>query len=152
LLMIDIDHFKSFNDVYGHLAGDQVLIAVARALQRDVRAGDHVARFGGEEFLVLLPNTATTEAVQIATRLRRNVKHTALSSHEGAPLPGITISIGLAEGLLGESTDSLLARADAALYQAKQEGRDRLIVSTPDSGRVAADARIGRLHREPTQD
>lgn len=152
LLMIDIDRFKSFNDTYGHLAGDQVLIAVARALQRDVRSGDHAARFGGEEFLIVLPNTATVEAGRIATRLRRNIKRTSLSTHDGTPLPGISVSIGLAEGLPGESADSLLARADAALYQAKQDGRDRLVISAPGKSQAPADdTPLGRLRREPPQ-
>lgn len=147
LLMLDIDHFKSFNDTYGHLSGDQALMAVARTLQAHIRNADEVARFGGEEFVLILPETATAEASSIATRLRHAIRRTPLSSHEGSPLPGVSVSIGLAEAVPGEPTDSLLARADAALYQAKQEGRDRLVIARQDSG-LARNARIPRLRRE----
>ena len=152
LLMIDIDHFKSFNDTYGHLAGDQVLTGVAHALQQDIRGGDQAARFGGEEFVILLPDTATVEAGRIATRLRRTIKGTAFSSPDGAPLPGVTVSIGLAESTPDESAEALLARADAALYQAKQEGRDRLVISDGVGAVAADDTRVARLRREPPRD
>lgn len=147
LLMLDIDHFKSFNDTFGHLSGDQALTAVARTLQAHIRNGDQAARFGGEEFVLILPETATAEASRIATRLRHAIRRTRITSHEGAALPGVTVSIGLAEILPAESAESLLARADAALYQAKQEGRNRLVIGGQDSG-VAQNARIPRLRRE----
>jgi diguanylate cyclase (GGDEF)-like protein len=147
LLMLDIDHFKNFNDTHGHLAGDQALIGVARALQAHIRNRDQAVRFGGEEFLIILPDTATAEACRIATRLRNAIRRTAINSHEGLPLPCVTVSIGLAEGAPDESAEALQARADAALYQAKQEGRDRLVISTRD-GRLAHSARIPRLRRD----
>lgn len=147
LLMIDIDRFKSFNDTFGHLSGDQALIAVARTLQAHIRTADQAARFGGEEFVIVLPEAATAEAARIASRIRHAARRARIISHEGAPLPGVTVSIGLAECLPGESAESLLARADAALYQAKQEGRNRLVISQQDVC-VPHSARIPRLRRE----
>lgn len=147
LLMLDIDHFKTFNDTHGHLAGDQALIAVARTLQLHIRGGDQAARFGGEEFLIVLPDTAVSEARHIATRLRNAIRRTTVISHDDTPLPGVTVSIGLAEGVKGDTTESLLARADAALYQAKHEGRNRLAIST-SGGEDAYAARIPRLRRD----
>ncbi|MFA7387539.1 MAG: GGDEF domain-containing protein [Thiohalobacteraceae bacterium] len=152
LLMIDIDRFKSFNDTYGHLAGDQVLTGVAHALQQDIRGGDQAARFGGEEFVIVLPNTPIVEAGRIATRLRCTIKDTAFSSPEGAPLPGVTVSIGLAESTPDESAEALLARADAALYQAKQQGRDRLVISDGVGDRATDGTLVARLRREPPRD
>lgn len=147
LLMFDIDRFKSFNDTFGHLSGDQALIAVARTLQSHIRNGDQVARFGGEEFVLILPLTATTDASHIAGRLRHAIRRTLIIGHEGTSLPGVTVSIGLAECVPGEPTESLLARADAALYQAKQSGRNRLVISSQHS-RVVHDVRIPRLRRQ----
>lgn len=148
LLMLDIDRFKAFNDTHGHLSGDQALIAVAQTIRSHIRGHDQAVRFGGEEFLITLPDTATDEAVRIATRLRQAIRDTAIIGHDNASLPGVTVSIGLAERIPGESADALLARADAALYQAKQEGRDRLIVG-PQDDRFAHHARIARLRRDP---
>lgn len=151
LLMLDIDRFKAFNDTFGHLSGDQVLIAAARTVQEHVRTADQAARFGGEEFVILLPETATAEAARIASRIRHAIRRARITSHEGAPLPGVTVSIGLAERLPDESAGSLLARADAALYQAKQEGRNRLVISHQGNGGSRA-ANIPRLRRERPRD
>ena len=112
--ILDIDHFKAYNDTYGHLAGDEVLRACAKAWDSALRAEDTIARFGGEEFLVLLPDTSPEEAAEIVERLRANT-----------PM-GQTCSGGLACWDYAESIDELLRRADEALYLAKASGRDQL--------------------------
>ncbi|MFN2308522.1 MAG: diguanylate cyclase [Gammaproteobacteria bacterium] len=150
LMMLDIDQFKSFNDLHGHLAGDQVLSRVANLLQLHIRGGDEAVRFGGEEFLVILPETTTATAQGIATRLRETIGLLALCDRAGTPLPTVSASIGLAESLPGESVESLLARTDAALYQAKQAGRNRVVVDVPGSP-VATPQAVPRLRRVPPQ-
>ena len=112
--IIDIDHFKSYNDTHGHLAGDEVLRKCARAWDGALRGEDTIVRFGGEEFLVLLPDTSAEEAVEVVERLR-----------EQTPM-GQTCSAGLAAWDFVESDDDLLGRADAALYLAKAGGRNQL--------------------------
>jgi diguanylate cyclase (GGDEF)-like protein/PAS domain S-box-containing protein len=112
--IIDIDHFKAYNDTHGHLAGDEVLRECGRAWDGALRGEDTIVRFGGEEFLVLLPDTAPTEAAEVVERLR-----------ERTPM-GQTCSAGLASWDFVESADDLLGRADAALYLAKAGGRDQL--------------------------
>lgn len=141
LLMLDLDHFKRFNDTHGHLAGDHALITVANLLKQHIRVGDQAARFGGEEFLVLLPDTESSVAKQIASRLRHAVRGAAILDHKGRPLPCITVSIGLAEWGAQESAKSLLDRADAALYRAKREGRDRIASSQPNDLELRATAK-----------
>ena len=128
LLMIDVDHFKRFNDTWGHLAGDEALKGVARALKSSVRSSDFVVRFGGEEFTVILPGTSVENAVRVADKIRKGVAGVVLS-HEGKVLPCVTVSIGIAGLVLGDTADSLKQAADAALYQAKQGGRDRSCVA-----------------------
>ena len=124
LLMIDIDHFKTLNDTYGHQVGDAALHHVAQLLASAVRPQDLLARYGGEEFVVLLPEGDVQTAGTIAERLRQTV---ATARHDsGAPaLPPVTISIGVASRQPGDTLDALLARADQALYRAKDTGRDR---------------------------
>ena len=125
VLMADVDHFKEFNDTNGHPAGDSALAVVAQTLRASVRPTDLVARFGGEEFTVILLDTDEVGAMVAAERLRVTVGAAAISDMNG-PLPAITISVGGA-GLLGEDTaSSLIARADAALYRSKQGGRNRV--------------------------
>lgn len=123
--MIDVDHFKRFNDVHGHEAGDRVLRAVARTLQEQLRPSDVLARFGGEEFVVLFPNTDIVGAHHAAERLRRAVMGVSATTSAGAALPQVTISVGLAKLRL-EPPQDLLKRADAALYRAKGNGRNRV--------------------------
>ena len=129
ILLIDIDHFKRVNDRLGHPAGDQVLIEVARRLQVEAREVDHVARYGGEEFCVLLPHTEHEGALQAAERLREGVCERPIT-WGNATVP-VTISMGLVcANDPRESLQSLLRRADAALYQAKDGGRN-MVVSAP---------------------
>lgn len=122
LLLIDIDHFKSVNDTYGHAAGDAVLVGVARALKGAARADEVVARWGGEEFAVLLHAAVPAAARQAAERLRRAVAGAAWA---GLGPASVTASAGVAVWSVGEDPDQLFQRADAALYAAKDDGRDR---------------------------
>jgi len=128
LLMLDIDHFKRVNDSFGHQAGDVVLRGVAGLMRERLRAQDHIGRFGGEEFLLVLPDTDLAGAQTLAEALRAGVA--AQPIHWGAHAIAATISIGIcvSTGTVGESTDSLVAAADAALYRAKQMGRNRFAV------------------------
>jgi diguanylate cyclase (GGDEF)-like protein len=125
-LMADIDHFKRVNDTYGHEAGDRVLAMFGDLLRRQTRATDVVARFGGEEFVVLMPHTDIEQATELAERIRQ-----ALAASRFEPSPGaITVSVGVAELAAGEPGEALLRRADMALYEAKQTGRNRVVAST----------------------
>lgn len=143
LLMLDIDHFKNYNDSAGHVAGDQALLAVANTLNAQIRDGDQAVRFGGEEFLIVLPDTGLEDAHPIAERLRECVQQLPIHDHAGAALPGVTLSIGLAEWVPFENPEQLIARADAALYQAKYAGRNRVVLSpTPERPETA---RLRRL-------
>jgi diguanylate cyclase (GGDEF)-like protein/PAS domain S-box-containing protein len=117
LAIIDIDHFKSYNDTYGHLAGDKVLRDCAVAWDGELRGEDMILRFGGEEFLAILPNCEPADATEIVERLR------------AATPEGQTCSAGLATWVPGETVDELVARADKALYEAKESGRDRLVAA-----------------------
>ena len=130
LIMIDVDNFKQYNDSYGHLAGDQVLVSVAAALRGALRPNDLVARFGGEEFAVLLPETTIDNATIIANRLRENVSQTEPDRLEGVSLPRVTISLGIATRQSEYSLDMMIASADVALYHAKRNGRNCVEVAT----------------------
>jgi diguanylate cyclase (GGDEF)-like protein len=129
ILMVDLDHFKSVNDVYGHVVGDRVLRAVARACRRVIREGDVLVRYGGEEFLVLLPGAGADDVAQIGERIRRAVSETTVA--EGDQRIGVTVSLGgtTYHDSGSSSPESLVAEADAALYEAKAGGRDRLLVA-----------------------
>jgi diguanylate cyclase (GGDEF)-like protein len=120
--MVDIDYFKRVNDEFGHAAGDAVLTAVGSALMGHLRAGDLVCRFGGEEFLVILPDTPPKGAAHVSERLRASV-----AALTGLPKP-VTVSIGLAACHQDETAEVLIGRADAALYRAKEQGRDRVVL------------------------
>jgi diguanylate cyclase (GGDEF)-like protein len=125
LLMIDIDHFKQVNDTYGHLVGDQILAGLAEALRYRARARDVIGRFGGEEFVVLLPGADATQACQAAERLREEISSAAIACDTGTVQ--ITVSVGVAVlGLHGDDIPGLLAAADLALYQAKGAGRNQV--------------------------
>jgi diguanylate cyclase (GGDEF)-like protein len=124
LLMIDVDHFKLYNDNYGHIAGDKVLSNVADALRGALRPIDMLARFGGEEFAILLPETTPEEAQKLAEKLRHTVSQTKTKNDKGEALPEVTVSIGISELKQQKDLLSLIAEADEALYRAKNNGRN----------------------------
>jgi diguanylate cyclase (GGDEF)-like protein len=124
IAMLDVDHFKAVNDTYGHPIGDTVLGRVARALGGAVRTVDLVGRWGGEEFLAVLPFATPVGAQVVAERLRRVVE--ALSPTDGGP-DKVTTSVGVAAFGAGDSAASLISRADAALYEAKNAGRNQTL-------------------------
>jgi diguanylate cyclase (GGDEF)-like protein/PAS domain S-box-containing protein len=129
VLMLDLDHFKSFNDTFGHDAGDAVLRETASFLTKSVRAEDIVCRFGGEEFMILLPGADLTTTKARAERIRSRVRDLTVV-HDGQSLGTITVSVGVAEAPEhGTSPQALIAGADAALYRAKREGRDRVMIA-----------------------
>ena len=121
LIMIDVDHFKQFNDTHGHPAGDEVLQTVAATLRKHVRAHEGVARFGGEEFAIILPGSDASAAIGLGKRLRIAVEDAAW------PLRPVTISLGVATSTPNMDTpQTLLERADEALYHSKRDGRNRV--------------------------
>lgn len=127
LMILDLDHFKKVNDTYGHIVGDEVLIEVARTVKHAVRGFDIPARFGGEEFTVILPETGLEGADTVAQRLKNAIKELSFSSKKGKF--GVAVSIGVA-GFIHESSmtdDILISHADQALYYAKEHGRDRVV-------------------------
>ncbi len=126
LIMLDVDHFKAYNDTEGHVAGDTALMALATVLRSQLRPTDHAARFGGEEFSVLLPQTDRLGAVLVAERLRAAVSEMTIRTDEGLDLPRITISLGLTELRQEDTVQTMLERSDQALYQAKEAGRNRV--------------------------
>jgi len=125
VIMTDIDLFKPFNDRFGHLAGDRVLKAVAHTMQEMLRPSDMIARFGGEEFTILLPDTSIKDGFEVAERLRRGVKETTITADDKSQLPSVTVSLGLAERQSDSTIKKLLTAADDAMYRAKKEGRNR---------------------------
>ena len=127
LLMIDIDHFKQVNDTYGHPVGDQVLKAVAWTLESGVRPMDTVARYGGEEWAVVLPSSLPAHAQGVAERLRRDIERTPVMLEDGTQL-NVTVSCGgaVVAPWAGVAPGCLIAEADRALYGAKQSGRNRV--------------------------
>lgn len=127
LVMFDIDHFKQFNDTYGHPAGDELLRQVAQVLRESARAYDVAARYGGEEFALLLPNTTLEQAVQVAERLRQQIR--AIEN----PHAPVSASFGVATYRRGTPPATLVYEADAALYRAKRGGRDRVCVYQPEA-------------------
>ena len=131
VIMLDIDHFKQFNDTFGHEAGDLVLREVAETMRQGVRGEDIVCRFGGEEFVIILPEVTTSSAMERAELLRRMVGDLALRYH-GQPLRQVTISVGVA--MFPDNSDNpedLLRNADHAMYAAKHKGRNRVASATP---------------------
>ncbi len=136
LLMIDLDHFKVVNDLYGHIAGDAVLVTVAETLKRELRDYDAIGRFGGEEFIVLLPDTDTTRALLVAQRLREAIGVATIGHHEmSETAEALTVSIGVSVfPRHGIELDELMRAADSALYRAKRLGRDRVVLWAPEAG------------------
>ena len=130
-IMLDVDHFKNFNDVNGHAAGDEALRLVASTLASAVRPGDVVYRYGGEEFCVLLPGTNADEAKDVAERIRSGVEACKVPGEQNQPNGTITVSIGVADTAT-KSVADLVERADAALYEAKDAGRNQIVVDLTD--------------------
>jgi diguanylate cyclase (GGDEF)-like protein len=126
LLLFDIDHFKTINDTHGHLVGDQVLVELTQRVRQHLRTGDLLARWGGEEFVVLLPHTRGEDALKLAEKLRHLIA--------GEPFPAagqVTSSFGVAEFRPHETSDLWLTRVDGALYAAKAGGRNRVCLAEP---------------------
>jgi diguanylate cyclase (GGDEF)-like protein len=145
-LMADVDHFKLFNDTYGHDGGDQVLRAVAETLRNSLRAQDVVARWGGEEFIVMLPGTDAAGAGQVAESLRRAVAAINLTMPSGPA--SITVSFGVAEHPPGARLEDSTAQADQALYLAKQRGRNRVEWANP-AGKTPGAGQTAELATQP---
>lgn len=131
IIMLDIDRFKSINDEHGHLIGDRVIRFVAQILQRNVKGQDTAARFGGEEFTVLLPSTPLAGAEAVADTIRKAVSKAQLvRADTKQPIGQITISAGVATFNADEDIETFIERADRALYQSKNDGRDRVSIAT----------------------
>jgi len=126
LVLADIDHFKNFNDLHGHACGDHVLMQVAAIFQTKLRAVDRVGRWGGEEFIVLLPETGLQGACSLAEKLRRDIAEHVFE-FSGRSF-NITMTFGVSTFQTGETLDSCIARADAALYRGKNQGRNNVMV------------------------
>jgi len=130
VMLLDIDHFKVINDEYGHARGDQVIVAVGEILRANMRHQDLVARWGGEEFLVLQPNAAMEAARETAERMRRAVA--AYVVRDEVDATPVTVTIGVATWCDGERMEETMHRADAALYAGKRAGRDRVVIASLD--------------------
>jgi len=129
LVMIDVDDFKSYNDMYGHPQGDTALRELARLLREASRTSDIVARYGGEEFAIILPETDCENAQKIGDRLREQVELYPFPGEERLPRGAFTISVGVATHTRTDTKEALLQSADAALYKAKRAGRNRVCVA-----------------------
>lgn len=124
LMMLDIDFFKKYNDDNGHLVGDTCLKVVANAIRNSIRPSDMLGRFGGEEFVILLPSATIQTCESVANRIKNNVEKIEITDNQLAVLPSVTISIGIAKGELNISYEDAFKVADAALYKAKKSGRN----------------------------
>ncbi|MGA8087076.1 MAG: diguanylate cyclase [Terracidiphilus sp.] len=133
VVMADLDRFKSINDRFGHASGDEVLAIFSEIAHSSLRVVDLLGRWGGEEFLILLPNTGASNGKRVCERIRK-----ALAGHNFPTGLQVTVSMGIAAQRLGESLPALLDRADAAMYQAKQNGRNRVVVDAEDLRRESA--------------
>jgi two-component system cell cycle response regulator len=134
LLLVDVDHFKGVNDRHGHLAGDEVLKTVARALTQGIRIEDILARFGGEEFVVLAREADATAAMALAERLRQLVEVASTLWESGDEVPvgiSVTVSIGVAQLAPDQNERDLFQNADGAAYEAKKQGRNRVVLAEP---------------------
>lgn len=135
LVMADLDHFKTYNDTYGHPQGDEVLMAVAHTLRQVSRTSDLVARYGGEEFTLVLPETSLEDAQTVAERARQCVAALEFQGRENSHVTGVTLSLGIASYYHGCTQEELIALADAALYEAKRAGRNRVRVAMTEADR-----------------
>ena len=139
ILMIDIDHFKKFNDSYGHQVGDQVLRLVAKVLQDSVRDVDLAARYGGEELIAVLPGADIGVCADVAERIRRRISEARLTRRStGQEIASVTVSIGVAQFRLAEAAEATIERCDRALYQAKRAGRNRTVTENEIDGEITA--------------
>jgi diguanylate cyclase len=139
ILMIDIDHFKKFNDSYGHQVGDQVLRLVGKVLQESVRDCDLAARYGGEELVAILPGTPLETCAEAAERIRRRISEARLTRRTtGEKVSSVTVSIGVAQFRMAESADGMIERCDRALYQAKRSGRNCVVKESVADEEIAA--------------
>ena len=122
LIIFDIDHFKNVNDTYGHLKGDEVIVAVADTALKNIRKNDFVARWGGEEFIVLLPETAISSAELIAENLKKSIENIKVEGVEN-----VSASFGVTQYIKNDDEKTIVKRADEALYEAKKTGRNKVI-------------------------
>ena len=131
LLMVDVDHFKNFNDTHGHIIGDQILKFIAKKIKETVRGRDYVARYGGEEFAVLLPRTSLSGAKSVAENIRQFFDQAKLKTSSGdKQLGNITVSVGVSCYRKGDSVESFIKRSDKALYFAKNSGRNMVALES----------------------
>jgi diguanylate cyclase len=139
VLLVDIDHFKTFNDDFGHGVGDQVLRLMAKVLRERVREVDLPARYGGEELIAVLPGAELATCYDVAERIRRSISECSITRRStGEVLPSITVSIGVGQFRLGESMADLIDRCDQALYLAKKTGRNRVMTENDLDRKLAA--------------
>jgi diguanylate cyclase (GGDEF)-like protein len=143
--MLDIDQFKEVNDVHGHLAGDQVLVCIARNVGAHLRPYDAMFRYGGDEFLLCLPDTEPEGAVEVCGRLRAELESLEHRVAGGDAFP-VTVSIGIAELEGSLSVEDVLDRADRALFAAKAAGRNRVVVWEPAMAGTGAMPHSGAMH------
>jgi diguanylate cyclase (GGDEF)-like protein len=142
LVLLDLDHFKAFNDEHGHDAGNRMLEAVGRVMRSIARGSDIAGRFGGEEFVLIVPGPAE-EAAEAADRFRRAMREVRVDV-PGGRLAGVTVSAGVAEHIAGTPHDDLVRRADIALYVAKDAGRDRVVVDPASQDALVSRRRARR--------
>ncbi len=147
LLIIDIDHFKEYNDTYGHLAGDEVLSRLASVFMESIRSCDYAARYGGEEFIFLLPETDATAGAQAAERIRGRVAEEEFGSDDKPVV--VTVSVGVASYPKdGDDSESIIREADGALYEAKERGRNRVVLASEGKReKNAAPSKLAKLRR-----
>jgi len=143
LLIVDVDYFKAVNDSYGHDVGDQALIGLAKTLRHSVRDVDIVGRYGGEEFVVMLPDAAHDEAVTVSQRVAEKVRQTIVKCND-IEIP-LTVSVGMTSLRNGDDLDAMLKFADIALYAAKKKGRDRVEIYQRDPNPCSANVRPQRV-------
>ena len=122
IAVVDLDDFKHINDTYGHVVGDKALIELTKVMRRNLRATDLIGRFGGEEFIIVMPETDLKTALKVMERIRRAVEETFFE-----PVGSISVSVGVAELKGDEEIESFIRRADEALYRAKREGKNRVV-------------------------
>jgi diguanylate cyclase (GGDEF)-like protein len=132
IIMMDLDHFKSFNDIYGHEVGDRVLRQFAKTVVAAMRETNLAARYGGEEFVVMLPDTGPKACMLVAERIRQAVLRVVVPSGAERPLPQVTVSVGIAVfPEHGQSFEEILLASDKALYESKHAGRNRVTLYVP---------------------